>query len=96
MFAPSAGAASASAADGELSEFAGGILDRELAFVVGVVHMQYIKCCFAVERVAAELLSSLLWGSRSKATKSFFVGARRMAVCTARTPALNKARVGLT
>jgi hypothetical protein len=78
--------------DGGLSEFAGGMLDRELAFVVGVAHMQYIKCCFAVDRVAAELLSSLLWGSRSKATRSLFVGARRMAVCTTRTPALGKAQ----
>ena len=41
--------------DGELSEVAGGMLDRELAFVVGVAHMQYIKCCFAVDRVAIEL-----------------------------------------
>ena len=78
--------------DGELSEFAGGMLDRDLAFAVGVAHMQYIKCCFAVDWVAAELLSSLLWGSRSKATRSLFVGARRMAVCTTRTPALGKAQ----
>ena len=41
--------------DGELSEFVGGMLDRDLAFVVGVAHMQYIKCCFAVDRFAAEL-----------------------------------------
>jgi hypothetical protein len=40
--------------DGELSEFVGGMLDRDLAFVVGVAHMQYIKCCFAVDRFAAE------------------------------------------
>ena len=41
--------------DGELSEFAGGMLDRDLAFVVGVARMQFLKCCFAVDRVAAEL-----------------------------------------
>ena len=41
--------------DGELSEFAGGMLDRDLAFVVGVARMQFLKCCFAVDRVAAEI-----------------------------------------
>jgi hypothetical protein len=41
--------------DGELSEFAGGMLDRDLAFVVGVARMQFLKCCFAVDQVAAEL-----------------------------------------
>ena len=41
--------------DGELSEFAGGMLDRDLAFVVGVARIQFIKCCFAVDQVAAEL-----------------------------------------
>jgi hypothetical protein len=41
--------------DGELSEFAGGMLDRDLAFVVGVARMQFLKCCFAVDQLAAEL-----------------------------------------
>ena len=41
--------------DGELSEFAGGMLDRDLACVVGVARMQFLKCCFAVDRVAAEI-----------------------------------------
>jgi hypothetical protein len=41
--------------DGEVSEFSGGMLDRNLAFVVGQAHLQYLKCCFAMDRVDVEL-----------------------------------------
>ena len=75
--------------DGELSEFVGGMLDRELAFVVSVAHMQYIKCCFPVDWVAAELRR--LQQDDGKMQQDLFVGTRRMAVYTTRTLALGKA-----
>ena len=57
--------------DGELSEFTGGMLDRDLAFVVGVAHMQFLKCCFDVDRVAAEL-ERLRRGDGKKANQGYF------------------------
>ena len=40
---------------GEVSEFAGGLLDRTVGFVVERAHLQYLKCCYAAGPVATAL-----------------------------------------